>query len=336
MHIQPLISTDQAILPEPISNVDYLSNEWNEEDIWMSWSYVHRRGTLANHVRLENALWRSWMKTKNHLKTMPPQALNWFKDNDVTWLYGPRQTEGKKVQFMSTTSPPPSYPSDSAPSIPKKSILKKNLSFVCPDLPTPPECKHVQFEKEVRQTQGADSEDDDGEDECALTMSPSPQFRCGYNRATLHASFSSEAKTIAPLPSTALKYRIDTPGLLETGYDQTSHSTGEQSCSRSSPQAVSRPLGSSNNFLIDDNFDEVDEPRQRENNSNDKQTSYVERDSEYPVPRTGWTESSIFKQYIEDKEEDTMNNTLFGQAVCAVNTFRDVSYVVLTAGWNRT
>jgi hypothetical protein len=99
----------------------------------------------------------------------------------------------------------------------------------------------------------------------------------------------------------------------------------------------SGPLGSSHNSLIDDNFDKVDEPRQGENNSNDKQAYYVERDSAYdPVPRTRWTKSSIFKQYIEDKEEDTMNNTLFGQAVCAVNTFRDVSYVVLTAGWNRT
>lgn len=51
---------DQAIQSEPTSLVDYLSNEWKEEDIWLSWSYVaHRRRNIACSVRLENALWRS-------------------------------------------------------------------------------------------------------------------------------------------------------------------------------------------------------------------------------------------------------------------------------------
>ena len=214
MHPYKTPQDDQAMLPEPTSHVDYLSHEWNEEDIWLSWSYVlHRRGTLANHFRLENALWRSWMKNKNHLKTLPPEALNWFKDYDVTWLYGPRRTEGKMVQFMSNTSPPLSCLSDSASSIPKKSILKKNPSFICPDISTPPECKHVQFDKEVRQMQEVHSEDDDkkdedaedGDDEDVLTMSPSVLSRFGCNKATPHASFSHEVKTIAPLPLATLK-----------------------------------------------------------------------------------------------------------------------------------
>jgi hypothetical protein len=254
------LKDDQAMLPEPTSHIDYLSHEWNEEDIWLSWSHViHRRGTLANHVRLENALWRSWIKTKNHLKTMPPEALNWFKDNDVTWLYGPRRTEGKMAQFMSNTSPLLRCLSDSASSIPKKSILKKNPSFICPDISTPPECKHVQFDKEVRQMQAVDSEDDDEDGECALTMYLFLPSSCACNRATPHASVSNDAKTIAPLPPTTLKYRMDMPKPQETAYSQTGHWTGERSRSLSLPQTVSRPLRSSHNFLIDDNFDQVDE-----------------------------------------------------------------------------
>src|SRR5882757_3982698 len=46
---------DQEITLEPTSYVDYLSHEWKEEDIWLSWSYiVRRRGNIANSVRLEN------------------------------------------------------------------------------------------------------------------------------------------------------------------------------------------------------------------------------------------------------------------------------------------
>ncbi|KAF9255247.1 hypothetical protein L218DRAFT_358215 [Marasmius fiardii PR-910] len=43
-------------------------------------------------MRLENASWRAWWKQKNELKTVNPEILNWFKDSDVTWLYGPLTT----------------------------------------------------------------------------------------------------------------------------------------------------------------------------------------------------------------------------------------------------
>lgn len=57
---------DQVVELEPITHEDYLSYEWKEEHIWPSWTYiVHKRKRLANSVRLENASWRQWMKTKN-------------------------------------------------------------------------------------------------------------------------------------------------------------------------------------------------------------------------------------------------------------------------------
>ncbi|KAK3994986.1 hypothetical protein QBC44DRAFT_38057 [Cladorrhinum sp. PSN332] len=84
---------DIALKAQPSRHVDYLSHNWREEDIWSSWKHiVSRRGDYSNSARLENASWRTWMKAKNNLSTVSPETLNWLKDCDVTWLYGPLQT----------------------------------------------------------------------------------------------------------------------------------------------------------------------------------------------------------------------------------------------------
>ena len=115
---------DHAVVAEPTRHVDYLSHEWLEEDIWSSWSYIiHRRKVINNSTRLENASWRSWMKSKNRLRTISPESLNWLKDCDTTWLYGPLQTAGRRSLFH--TTPPPSRLSHSSSFIGKKPILKK-------------------------------------------------------------------------------------------------------------------------------------------------------------------------------------------------------------------
>ncbi|RIA95576.1 hypothetical protein C1645_708671 [Glomus cerebriforme] len=74
--------------------VDYLSHEWTQEDdIWTSWKVMSKqKKELANGIRLENASWRTWAKQKYNLKTVDPKKLNWLKDSDVTWLYGPLHT----------------------------------------------------------------------------------------------------------------------------------------------------------------------------------------------------------------------------------------------------
>lgn len=69
---------DTAVTTKPTRQVDYLSHDWREEDIWSSWRYiVSRRGEFSNSTRLENASWRTWMKSKNNLKTISPETLNW-------------------------------------------------------------------------------------------------------------------------------------------------------------------------------------------------------------------------------------------------------------------
>lgn len=69
---------DTAVRRQPSRHVDYLSHNWKEEDIWLSWKHiVSKRGHYCNSARLENASWRTWIKSKNKLKTVSPETLNW-------------------------------------------------------------------------------------------------------------------------------------------------------------------------------------------------------------------------------------------------------------------
>lgn len=101
--------------------VDYLSHEWREEDVWHSWRRMTRhKNEIANGIRLENASWRTWWKQRNHLQTVNPETLNWLKDSDVTWLYGPLHTAEDirpslrssstiaSAQLTRSSTPPPS------------------------------------------------------------------------------------------------------------------------------------------------------------------------------------------------------------------------------------
>ncbi|KAF9435210.1 hypothetical protein BGZ76_006706 [Entomortierella beljakovae] len=76
---------------KPALAIDYLGNSWsNEDDIAASWKFMTKqKNDLINGLRLENASWRNWAKQRHHLKTVNPKTLNWLKDSDTTWLYGP-------------------------------------------------------------------------------------------------------------------------------------------------------------------------------------------------------------------------------------------------------
>lgn len=69
---------DTAVRIQPSRHVDYLSHNWKEEDIWSSWKHiVSKRNAYNNSARLENASWRTWIKSKYKLKTVSPETLNW-------------------------------------------------------------------------------------------------------------------------------------------------------------------------------------------------------------------------------------------------------------------
>lgn len=69
---------DISAYEEPTRQVDYLSHNWNEEDVSASWRHiVSSRKTFGQRSRLENASWRTWTKSKYRLKTVEPERLNW-------------------------------------------------------------------------------------------------------------------------------------------------------------------------------------------------------------------------------------------------------------------
>ncbi|PVH91223.1 hypothetical protein DM02DRAFT_468692, partial [Periconia macrospinosa] len=87
------ISDHIAIRYRPLINVDYLSHSWQEDDIWSSWRNIVSNVELnEGRSRFENALWRAWAKSRYKLKTISPEDINWHKDSDYNWLYGPFQS----------------------------------------------------------------------------------------------------------------------------------------------------------------------------------------------------------------------------------------------------
>lgn len=121
----PTVADDTAIKHEPSRHVDYLSHDWREEDIWSSWRHiVSQRKVYGQRSRLENASWRTWAKSKYHLPTVSPETLNWLKESDVTWLYGPLQPASTHPVTQFSPDPSPQF-SNSNSFAQKKPILKK-------------------------------------------------------------------------------------------------------------------------------------------------------------------------------------------------------------------
>ncbi|GIC92559.1 protein phosphatase regulator REG1 [Aspergillus udagawae] len=129
LHVHAPAADDTSVEEEPTRHVDYLSHEWKEEDIWASWKYVVcRRDIYSNGARLENASWRTWAKLKNNLGTVSPETLNWLKDCDVTWLYGPLKSCAKFTKASPSISPPPSCLETPSMYADRKPILKKRTA----------------------------------------------------------------------------------------------------------------------------------------------------------------------------------------------------------------
>ncbi|KAF9919591.1 hypothetical protein FBU30_010782 [Linnemannia zychae] len=113
----------------PALAIDYLGNGWsNEDDIAESWKFMTKqKNDLVNGLRLENASWRNWAKQRHNLKTISPKSLNWLKDSDTTWLYGPLYKaaidEFDKFRFGAQTVSPNVSGSVSIPTTPTQETL---------------------------------------------------------------------------------------------------------------------------------------------------------------------------------------------------------------------
>lgn len=118
----PLISTNtfmkQLVQPDPPMAVDYFSHALTPNQYRNCWREISNNKFMkpfelsnvdsilklkvsqpiddlmmflptTSRARLENACWRAWYKEINNLKELDPAKINWFKENDITVLYGP-------------------------------------------------------------------------------------------------------------------------------------------------------------------------------------------------------------------------------------------------------
>lgn len=141
------VAADNAAAPDdsnvttlPTGQVDYLSHQWREEDVWSSWKNMTRqKNAIANGSRLENASWRTWWKQRNKLKTISPETLNWLKDSDVTWLYGPLHPGSDWEPLPKVSTPPrPALAQNIPTGCYTKPILKHRSIVEILSLPTAP------------------------------------------------------------------------------------------------------------------------------------------------------------------------------------------------------
>ncbi|KAJ5587957.1 uncharacterized protein N7459_003722 [Penicillium hispanicum] len=409
---------DTSIEVEPSRHVDYLSHDWREEDIWASWRYVTaRKSDYSNGVRLENASWRTWAKAKNHLGTISPETLNWLKDCDVTWLYGPLKTSSSSDAVVSDASPPPSRLDTPNSYLERKPILKKRTAsetilqqslsqhtllqhagailkaqeaehgWTRPPFPrsntdldqihhrtgsstyslggtltassssgltSPSERRHIHFNNEVVQciaVEAKEGDDEDGwpvalneessSDDDIVMMQQISSNASISNRTTPRNSFGSESKTIAPLPSTTLKYRGDTPesrggSILDRWTTQPPSST--LSPTPSVETLRPSPSSTSANFLLDED-DEDPSLDFTGHYTNQNQPWFVpEAEDELSDRPLRLTASGMFMPYNEGEGEgegELVSNGLLGRVVDTVNTARDIAHVIWNVGWRR-
>ncbi|CAG8071488.1 unnamed protein product [Penicillium nalgiovense] len=167
---------DSMVTHEATQNVDYLSLEWKVEDIWDTRKYIRRRkAQLKNYRRLDNALWRVWAKQGKGLPYFPSRLIQWDKDTDITWLFGPWKRCAGLQPFLSYSQLQPGEPASVSfprtdqgliqkkfdPNAPRSILLPPRPLSICNPpkkkvcvshmLLTRPKCRRVRFSREVQQ-----------------------------------------------------------------------------------------------------------------------------------------------------------------------------------------
>ena len=217
-------------------------------------------------------------------------------------------------------------------------------------LTSPSERRHIHFNNEVVQciaveAKGAEEldnwpmaiDDESSSDDGVVMMRQVSKNEAISNRSTPRNSFSSDSKTIAPLPSTTLKYRGDTPEPCENFIlDRWSALPSSSGLSPTPSVETLRPSSSSTsaNFLLDEDDEDpsLDFTGQC---TNQNQAWFVPEDegdpSDHPLRLTA---SGMFMPYGEGEGEPASNG-LLGRVVDTVNTARDIAHVIWNVGWRR-
>jgi hypothetical protein len=209
---------------------------------------------------------------------------------------------------------------------------------------SPYERRHIHFNNEVVQCIAVEAKDDEYDDwPTAITddsssedgivmMKQSSWKTSGSDRSstTPRSSFSSDNKTIAPLPSTTLKFRGDTPeppqnSILNrwSGYfsSYAPSSASVETIQASDPAA---------NFFLDEADNDLDfnwEPTQCLPDSTDQSRPWFVNPED---------DAELDRHYLSTPDDAESTNTgIFDRVVDTVNTARDIAHVIWNVGWRR-
>ena len=218
-------------------------------------------------------------------------------------------------------------------------------------LTSPSERRHIHFNNEVVQciaveAKYTDEEDwpmtfdeESSSDDGGLMMREIPGQAAISNRSTPRNSFSSDSKTIAPLPSTTLKYRGDTPeprsepSLLDRWAALSPAAAASSPYSLSPTPSVETLRPPSANFLLDE--DDEDPSLDFTGQYRTRDAWFVpEEENELAARPLQLSSSGMFVPYGEHEAEST-SNTILDRVVDTVNTARDIAHVIWNVGWRR-
>lgn len=253
-----------------------------------------------------------------------------------------RPVLGERTLSDFVTSSHPETPS--TPSIEGEASTQPSTSTS--GLHTPCTKRHIHFNNKVEQCiaindggrgrckYGKVFREDSESDDDMLTMKT-----VANKPSTPRNSFTNESKTIAMLPSTTLKYRGDTPDPIKQQEKNDGLWNKGFRIPQSPSQETIKPAGSSSNFLLDDEDDELDtnwqpSPGRRDSMLLHRAGSYSSSAvDEDPEERTGLrrTPSGMFMPY--DDDDDSINTGILGKVIDTVNTAKDIAHVIWNVGW---
>ncbi|CZR56624.1 uncharacterized protein PAC_06513 [Phialocephala subalpina] len=331
---------DTMVRDQPSRNVDYLCHDWEEEDIWSSWKHiVSIRKAYGNTGRLENALWRAWTKSQYRLKTVPPETLNWLKDSDVSWLYGPLQTSSDKLSTSFKSPAGSRIPQVNSP-LNKRPILKKRsasenmlqLSLSVSSLANPlprrdgsnefpsvsptGERHHIHFDEKVEQCIAVDvadgGDDEDGLESYAIDADYDSSSDDGF----LMMRGSSKPKVLFQSYQSAFQTSFSTESRTIAILPSTKLKDGEDAPEL--PELTAK-------ILLDSSDENADV-------SWSVSSEFANHRKRIP-PTDDKLQLNALWEINEGKTHSDVRRTLFGQVVDAVDTAKDIIYFIWNIGW---
>lgn len=222
------------------------------------------------------------------------------------------------------------------------------------------ERKHIHFDEQVKQCIAVEVKGDDDEDELnqarwgfgedsdsdddAIMMKPTKTKKKPIPQKKPQPTPTTESKTIAMLPSTTLKYRVDSPEPTETAMK---HSRGFLRGSLLSPspsQETLRPSKPSRSFHFDEDEDPdsltLDTGSSASSPSPSESPSQFRSGAQGSSTQSGSTAGSKGLRRTEsgmlmpaDDSGAQPYPGLVGRVVETVNTARDIVHVIWNVGW---